>query len=250
MHEVLTRAHEVQTPQPTFTTVSAISHKLRGHAAKKENRRQLQMATAHAKKLAASAEAVGEAAPAPTTEGESSETALGKRKREDGDEATVEGSPSGAPSDRCKTAAAAPASDRQTATQPAKLESAGEDDADLPAEESWALRSKPTFIAKPVSEMRGHTSYLTFAVMYPKAVRDEIEVRYADKDAAKSQAGVRREGSIDSAVSEGFEKGEWAADNIAVERLTRCDLDSHGRDDRGGDDGHVLRSKLYYTLRA
>jgi hypothetical protein len=91
------------------------------------------------------------------------------------------------------------------------------DDDGEDSSEPWSL-GHDRLITKPIPEMRGHTSYLTFAVLYPASVREELasrpaankQVRPVDVSGIASPAvttDVTRAGSVDTEVSDGFARG-------------------------------------------
>jgi tRNA (adenine57-N1/adenine58-N1)-methyltransferase catalytic subunit len=234
MHEVLTRAHEIQSSQPIFPTISSISNKLRKHAVKKEERRQYQIKSARARRedeikrkeeeekevemMDADGDGDGGESKKRVREAGSEEEGETSRKkaRVVNDAATVESSRQG--NAEATEATQPPVEEEDLANDEKEDQNAAEDDDEDDDEESWKL-SSTTLIGKPVPEMRGHTSYLTFAVLYPKSVRDEIDARpttatrtnrSVDVSAIGSPAVVAatREGSVGSEVSDSFAQGE------------------------------------------
>ncbi len=241
MHEVLTRAHEIQSSQPKFPTISSISIKLREHSVKKEERRQFQIKSARARKLAEEkrkeeaerGEGEGGEEEKDGEEGESK-----KREREVGDE--VEETPRKKSklnkdiNNNIKDPNQIKEETPSSSSQPAVIvdeedlgnesnenedgEENDDEDEDNDDSEPWKL-SYTSLIAKPVPEMRGHTSYLTFAVLYPKAVREEIasrpnrmrQGRSLDVSGIASPAvrAETREGSVGSDVSDSLARGEF-----------------------------------------
>jgi tRNA (adenine57-N1/adenine58-N1)-methyltransferase len=61
-----------------------------------------------------------------------------------------------------------------------------------------------TIYTKPASEMRGHTSYLTFATLYPASIRAEAAVPKTRVNTLKEETGTPTEGS--EYGSEGLEE--------------------------------------------
>lgn len=175
-----------------LSDVTSIAEKLRDHERRKEERRVIQMKNARAKARALKEKAEREAASAEGAEIPAEESkmdiseeeavnaanAAEKRKGEDDADA--------GPSKKPKYAEDAPAGDagdddgaeigqsvqdaqggadagtKEEATGPAK-----------PYEEPDVAWSRMT-LTKPSPEMRGHTSYLTFATLYPAAIRKEM----------------------------------------------------------------------------
>lgn len=80
-------------------------------------------------------------------------------------------------------------------------------------EERWSMQPFPAL--KPVNEIRGHTSYLTFATLYPKAIRDEME-RLAEQPAPTVSANDAQQ-----IVRETAELVGMKLDTRSVEDLAR-----------------------------
>lgn len=208
--EVLTRTYDLAAAPPPHShalqDVSSIADKLRDHERRKEERRVIQMKNARAKARAMKEKAEREAAGAPepsTEEGKmdvseedaiNAAAAAGEKRKDEG-----EGEAAG-PSKKPKYAeTAAEEAGGDDAEDGAKIGQAvqgeTEPDAAEPGAESAAsaagTKEEAATPAKPVSgepdvawsrmtltkpspEMRGHTSYLTFATLYPAAIRAEM----------------------------------------------------------------------------
>lgn len=196
--EVLTRTYDLAAQAPpnshAMMDVSSIAAKLRDHERRKEERRVIQMKNAREKARLAKEKAEREAAAAaaaskPAEEIEervnveiSEEEAVnaeltpspdappaGAEKRKE-HEASEDGE--GAPAKKPKYAendAAGEASEPDLAAGTEK-ETSGPA---KPFEEPEIAWSSMT-LTKPSPEMRGHTSYLTFATLYPAAIREEM----------------------------------------------------------------------------
>lgn len=166
MYEVLIRPHEIVNP-PTLETVSSISARLRTQEIRKEERRRFQMSNARARtKNQKEKEEEGEeemAVAGDAAEGvkRSSEDSVGqegsrvdvgkKRQRIQGDETST-------------------VQETATTTNPAEQG----DKSTEASTKDWTIM-EPFVNLKPVTDVRGHTSYLTFATLYPKSVTDEMD---------------------------------------------------------------------------
>lgn len=136
--EVLIRTHELVAPPPNtayLSSISSVVSYLREHEQRKEERRLLQIKTAKENNRKVKGIEANDALP---VEGETGT----KRKLE---QTSVSGPDNAAPADpHPKTNLL------------------------------WTEPSNPfptTVLTKPSPEMKGHTSYLTFAVLYPESVR-------------------------------------------------------------------------------
>lgn len=136
--EVLIRTHELVAPPPKtayLSSISSVVSYLREHEQRKEERRLLQIKTAKENNRKVKGIEANDALP---VEGETGT----KRKLE---QTSVSGPDNAAPADpHPKTNLL------------------------------WTEPSNPfptTVLTKPSPEMKGHTSYLTFAVLYPESVR-------------------------------------------------------------------------------
>lgn len=169
MFEVLAKPIEVTIPQPEFQTVSSISAKLRRQEIRKEQRRRFQMEASKKRKLAEASN--DQAADSSTMDGEG-QSATKKAKHADEQAVEADVGESGAASER-------PSAEKsELATM---LDEVEEED------EEWALEPNALNF-KPVIDVRGHTSYLTFATMYPLAVRQQLD----ERDQHKREAVMKR----------------------------------------------------------
>lgn len=156
---MLTRTHDIVAPPKENASgpvplrlVSDITADLRSHEARKQERRAIQMKTAREKAQKKREEDAARAA-----------------------KAAVEGGMGeGVESDADRKRKADDAGD--AATKRARI-----DEVDLPSAPreriEWAEPANPfanIILSKPAYETRGHTSYLTFAALYPKAIRDQL----------------------------------------------------------------------------
>lgn len=182
MFEVLAKPLEVTIPQPEFVSVSSISAKLRRQEIKKEQRRRFQMEASKKRKLAEMSKDSSVAESANAGHGASKRARQGEGDHSTEDMSVVQDAP--------------------TTTEKSELaimlDEVEED------EEEWAL-DPDTLNFKPVIDVRGHTSYLTFATMYPLSIRQQIEERDQHKREALMKrtaelAGVRLS-KVDAAAS-------------------------------------------------
>jgi tRNA (adenine57-N1/adenine58-N1)-methyltransferase len=176
--EVLVRTHDLaQPPGPALSSVTAIVERLQAHEARKEERRVLQMKTARersAKIKEKEAKGLEEAGVQEKGNEKSSEeqanAAVGEKRSAEESEPTQSKKPrldqSDKPSPRVRELSKIQHLQSLLATPP-------------------PTRSKPTWtepeaypsttvLTKPSSEMRGHTSYLTFATLHPLSIRTEV----------------------------------------------------------------------------
>jgi tRNA (adenine57-N1/adenine58-N1)-methyltransferase len=180
--EVLIRTHDI--PQPTgsaqLSSITSIVERLQAHESRKEERRLLQMKTAR-EKSAKLKEREGRADVAETdvaTVGE-------KRGAEESSEATEAKKPRLDPGTLGSTDSPAKTTDALKPTPRARDQSKIEHLQALlahqPASKSNIAWTEPEpyppalILTKPASEMRGHTSYLTFATLHPLSIRTEVE---------------------------------------------------------------------------
>lgn len=195
--EVLVRTHDLAQPSPSsssrLSSVTEIVSRLKDHEQRKEERRVIQMKTAREKsrkQKEADAAAKATTAPAPSLKSDAQEEEVAldatavedvksgekrhadetkdevvdtKKRRLDGQsEPTFTSSPtSHRQRDQLRLEELQAALVRSSSTRPSL--SWSEPDA-YPAD---------IVLTKPANEMRGHTSYLTFATLYPLAVRNE-----------------------------------------------------------------------------
>jgi tRNA (adenine57-N1/adenine58-N1)-methyltransferase len=170
MFEVLAKPIEVTIPQPEFQTVSSISAKLRRQEIRKEQRRRFQIEASKKRKLA---EANNETAVDAVMPHGDAQNATKKAKLDEVQE----------PSEsilevHTGEAEAVPIEKSELATM---LDEVEEED------EEWTLDPNALNF-KPVIDVRGHTSYLTFATMYPLDVRQQLD----ERDQHKREAVMKR----------------------------------------------------------
>jgi tRNA (adenine57-N1/adenine58-N1)-methyltransferase len=241
--EVLVRTHDIAQPPPTSSSqlsdISSIVERLKTHEARKEERRVLQMKTARErtvkmKEKEKEKSAAGRAAATATTEAAGStemmETATGaeeatpttgeKRPADETDDTSskkprLETETEGAERPTRSTDESKPNPNPARVRDQAKLDQ-------LQALLAYTPPTRPSLnwtepdpypssliLTKPASEMRGHTSYLTFATLHPLAIRTEVApVAKSRVDALKSEAVVASptEGSGSEYGSEGLEE--------------------------------------------
>jgi tRNA (adenine57-N1/adenine58-N1)-methyltransferase len=239
----LIRTHDI--PQPTGSSLSSITEiveRLKSHEARKEERRVLQMKTARERSAKIREKAAGEKAEAATEA--TAEAAAEGSKSAGGSEAT-EGTEveKGAESAVVGEKRGAEESTEATGSKKPRLDADGISNADAtghPAtnrtprardqskiEHLQSLlaaqpptRTTPTWtepdpypssliLTKPAAEMRGHTSYLTFATLHPLAIRNEVAPAPKSRvDQLKKEevVGSPTEGSGSDYGSEGLEE--------------------------------------------
>ncbi|ODN76984.1 hypothetical protein L202_05545 [Cryptococcus amylolentus CBS 6039] len=172
--EVLLRTHELVTfPDNAqyLHSISSVVGNLKEQELRKEERRIVQIKTARENNRKAKVDQAGEGTLA---EGE----ATSKRKLE------------------------AVAED----TSPAIAESLGAPDLSGFWKEPVPLPS--SVITKPSTEMKGHTSYLTFALLYPESIRADIAAQVAKEKGQSISAGVGAEKIVESQYDEDDEMNE------------------------------------------
>ncbi|KAJ9105480.1 hypothetical protein QFC21_001851 [Naganishia friedmannii] len=169
MFEVLAKPIEVTLPQPEFQTVSSISAKLRRQEIRKEQRRRYQVESSKKRKLTDAAIDV-DAEPSAKDADQDMENVSKRAKTIASDKAT-------------ETSSAA--HDRSMPSEKSELGKMLDEVED--EEEEWCLDPN-TLNFKPVIDVRGHTSYLTFATMYPSAVRQQLN----ERDQHKREAVMKR----------------------------------------------------------
>ncbi|CAK9786663.1 tRNA methyltransferase complex GCD14 subunit [Cutaneotrichosporon oleaginosum] len=166
--EVLTRTYDLMMPPPPgshhLKSVSSITQRLRTHEKRKEERRVIQMRNAREKvrlaKEAAEAEEVAAAGAAEGMEVDAAETSE-KRKQPDSE-------------------------DTEKEAKKARAEGAEGAAEEAPQDDLEGLYDEPPVawssmvLTKPSPEMRGHTSYLTFATFYPASIRAQISAQVQD----------------------------------------------------------------------
>ncbi|BEJ11218.1 hypothetical protein CspHIS471_0106400 [Cutaneotrichosporon sp. HIS471] len=168
--EVLTRTYDLMMPPPPgshhLKSVSSITQRLRSHEKRKEERRVIQMRNAREKvRLAKEAAEAEEAAAA-------SEAAAGEGMMVDGDAVET--------SEKRKQPDSEEPEPEAKKSRPECPESAPEETAE---DDPEALYDEPEIawssmvLTKPSQEMRGHTSYLTFATLYPASIRTQISAQ-------------------------------------------------------------------------
>lgn len=174
MFEVLAKPIEVTIPQPEFLTVSSISAKLRRQEIRKEQRRRFQMEASKKRKLIEAG--MDTAIDSVTADGEG----LNASKKAKHAETTVSigGEAEG---DNAESAALLGHPQAEKSELATMLDEVEEE------EEEWILDTNALNF-KPVIDVRGHTSYLTFATMYPLGVREQLE----ERDHHKREALMKR----------------------------------------------------------
>lgn len=177
MFEVLAKPIEVTIPQPEFVSVSSISAKLRRQEIRKEQRRRFQMEASKKRKLAETAANMA-VDPIPADAEEAGQGASKKTRHNESERSTENTS---APSNGNPSAAQDGPSTAEKSELAAMLDEVEED------EEEWSL-DPDTLNFKPVIDVRGHTSYLTFATMYPAPIRQQL----AERDQHKREAVMKR----------------------------------------------------------
>ncbi|KAJ9120721.1 hypothetical protein QFC22_002652 [Naganishia vaughanmartiniae] len=169
MFEVLAKPIEVTLPQPEFQTVSSISAKLRRQEIRKEQRRRFQVESSKKRKLADAAIDVDAESSARDADQDMDE--VSKRAKTKASEK--------------ETGTASAAHDRSMPSEKSELGIMLDEVEE--EEEEWCLDPN-TLNFKPAIDVRGHTSYLTFATMYPLAIRQQLD----ERDQHKREAVMKR----------------------------------------------------------
>ncbi|KAL7423500.1 tRNA (adenine-N(1)-)-methyltransferase catalytic subunit trm61 [Cryptotrichosporon argae] len=239
--EVLARSYDLVLPTsqyyPSLRTVAAVTGQLREHEGRKEERRRLQMKRARERREAKAAEAEVEAG---TTTG-SGVGAGPDAGPEAADGAAGGGADDAAPvAGESKRPAQSEAAEDEPAAKRARVETdadafvrapdaaaglsaladvvapapAAPENGDMGAASASgpAPAAAPTAepphayaqtLVRPALEMRGHTSYLTFAVLHPLVVREALAAQAGGRNrrlaALLKEAGARRAPSAGSA---------------------------------------------------
>lgn len=181
--------------------VSSIAAKLRGHERRKEERRVVQMKNARAKarlmKKEKEEKAAKEGGKVAVEEGQDEESEALEISEEDAVNASLDVPHDGAEKRKANEDAVAGPSKKPKYTEEAEggddaagdsaalagssqaqvVESAGlKEEEAVPAKafEEPDVAWPSMVLTKPSPDMRGHTSYLTFATLYPAAIREEI----------------------------------------------------------------------------
>jgi tRNA (adenine57-N1/adenine58-N1)-methyltransferase len=163
--EVLTRTHEIVAPPKENASgpaplrlVTDIAADLRSHEARKQERRAIQMKTAREKAQKKREEDAARAAKTAVEggmgDGVDSDVEDRKRKADDAGDVAPK---------RIRL------DEMSTTTAPRERI-------------QWTEPANPfanIILSKPAYETRGHTSYLTFAALYPKAIRDQLAAQGA-----------------------------------------------------------------------
>jgi tRNA (adenine57-N1/adenine58-N1)-methyltransferase len=173
--EVLVRTHDLaQPPGPALSSVTAIVERLQAHEARKEERRVLQMKTARersAKIKEKEAKGLEEAGvQEKCNEKSSNNTAVGEKRGAEESEPTESKKPrldqSDKPSPRVREQSKIQHLQSLLATPPPTRST--------PTWTEPEVYPSTAVLTKPSSEMRGHTSYLTFATLHPLSIRTEV----------------------------------------------------------------------------
>ena len=202
MYEVLVRPHEVLQTPPTLISIETVSNRLKRQEIKREQRRQVQIDLARKR----NAKLKGHQEPAQAQKGMDIESGVvdageGKRARSEQPEEGRE--PKRRRTDDVDDATAG------TDARRARFEDLRqeEEDEDVAAgvTSSWNIE-RTNWVTRVVPEVRGHTSYLTFATMFPRSVREAIEKRELEKKnrvlvRTAELAGIPTEGGLAKAVA-------------------------------------------------
>jgi tRNA (adenine57-N1/adenine58-N1)-methyltransferase len=175
--EVLIRTHElvpppVQNATPPLRSITSIVSDLKAHEKRKQERRIIQMKTAREKsqKKKEDEAMVGEMRSGvvedelPASAGETKESdglVAGTKRKHDEVREDQEVSATS-----CTSA--------PTAEVGASNEAGADDSFDRPIWTEPSTNLHQAVLTRPTPEMRGHTSYLTFAAFYPEKVRDQL----------------------------------------------------------------------------
>ena len=183
MYETLLRPHQVDAAPP-LTPIGVVSEKLKQAEARREEKRLRQIANARAgaERRAAKRKAEDDGA---------LEEAEGKRAKTDGED-DEHVPPEVQAQDESEAAAAAEAMETDDATgrsgsaaaaRPSSVAGAA---ASAPVREAAqeAAEAPKICLSKAFPEVRGHTSYLTFAVLLPAAAVEKVEAVSASEQAS------------------------------------------------------------------
>jgi len=238
--EVLLRTHELVQPPAAGTShlidISSIQKRLSDHETRKEERRIVQMRTAREKarrQKEAAAQAVGlvnrsgdgaveavkrKAEEAAKPKGDELEELAAKRRKLDSHTDEVPeahtGSRSGSADqggDTRPALTAAPDTDGlpvvngQSTTNGSAASSPSAKTRNKPLWSDPSSSLSSIVLTKPSAEMRGHTSYLTFASFYPASIRQQLAEREPVKsgvarlaDLARDEGDEGREGTVET----------------------------------------------------
>lgn len=194
----------VPPPQPGshhLKDVSSITERLRGHEKRKEERRVIQMRNAREKvraaKEAAAAEEAAVQVDAKQEDGAEGADAAGEKRKHPDGSADLEGE--GVPAKKARTEEGSGAdadadAAEEAANEAVEPEASAEEEAAEEETPSKTLYNEPEVnwdsmvLTKPSPEMRGHTSYLTFATFYPASIRAQIEAQDGNTTALPTRA--------------------------------------------------------------
>lgn len=233
MYEVLVRPHEVVQTPPSLISIETISSRLKRQEVKREERRQVQIDMARkrnakfkeqqqqggvqaAEDAAVDVDArVDVDAVAGAGEGKRARSETVEEGRDPKRRRTGEVEPSAPASEDASES-------RKTQHEERRQE---EDDLDTAAgvSSSWNL-DRTNWMTRIVPEVRGHTSYLTFATMFPRSVREAIDQREQEKKnrvivRTAELAGIPSEGGLAKTVAmravAGMSSGMSAASSTA-----------------------------------
>lgn len=256
--EVLVRTHDLIPPPPPAGShlhdITSVVRKMKEHETRKEQRRIIQMKTAREKAQKLKEKRAAQAAESPgdvTSEslGTSDPTTSTKRRSEADDprqetkrvkldEVNTDGVGISVPGVSVGSAAS-------EAVEPIKKETEQEE-GKAEREVPCAIWSEPpsvsllfSVLTKPAAEMRGHTSYLTFASFYPSTVRQQLAAQDgkgtngADTPKAGRVGELRKEAQSQSAPaeragSEETEYGDVMMDEV-MGTMTEAEIMGEGR---------------------
>jgi tRNA (adenine57-N1/adenine58-N1)-methyltransferase len=214
MYEVLIRPHEVVQTPPTLVSIETISSRLKRQEVKRESRRQIQMEMARKRnaKLKEQEEAAKAGGTMQVDVEDAEEQAAAGSAAAEGKRARSELPEEGRDPKRRRMGdgdLAATPSDEASQTKRAKYDDRRqeEEDEDISAgvSSSWNIE-RTNWVTRVVPEVRGHTSYLTFATMFPRTVREAIDKREQEKKnrvmvRTAELAGIPIEGGLAKTVA-------------------------------------------------
>ncbi|WVR04118.1 hypothetical protein IAU60_001117 [Kwoniella sp. DSM 27419] len=189
--EVLIRTHELVPPPASDSSflgsVSSIVDRLKRHEQRKEERRaaQMRLAREKARKLKESEAEAGDGDSA-----HADAEAGSKRKHSTDDTANV----------------------GDDAVQIADIEGPASTEDETPRWNEPSTQLDAAVLTKPTSEMKGHTSYLTFASYYPDSIRASLAAQEAESSRAATPriAQLVAEGSFRA----GSQETEYGSDGL------------------------------------
>lgn len=238
--EVLIRTHEIVAPPapnatPPLRSVSSIVSDLQAREAKKQERRILQMKTAREKsRLKKLAEAGAEAASSTRTGDEDGAAAKSGAAEASDSLDTTETHLEGSSSKSDNVFGTKRKSEEVEDVHEQADSVAGLEDSTAERSHANPLWTEPetnlrnVVLTRPSAEMRGHTSYLTFATFYPETIRQQLAAMVEVPTGVSTPVGKRVEELVggareDRAASQDTDYGSEGIDEV-MGTLTEEDM--------------------------